>query len=284
MLHAFSVDVEDYFQVLNFARRLPREDWAKMPSRVVANTQRVLNLLDEHQVRGTFFVLGCVAREHPGLVRDIAARGHEVASHGMSHRALHDLDPASFLVEAGDSRRLLEDLAGAPVRGFRAPSFSITRKTWWALDALLEAGYAWDSSIFPVRHPDYGVPDAPRDIHVVHEAGGRQLIEFPMASARVVGCTLPVSGGGYFRVLPYAVTRFGLRRIARERPFVFYLHPWETDPEQPDLRHCASRLGALRHYTGLHRTMPRLQRLLQEFRFTTVSEVIRAGIKPGANS
>lgn len=284
MLHAFSVDVEDYFQVLNFSRRLPREDWARMPSRVVANTQRILELLEEHKVHGTFFVLGCVAREHPGLVRDIAARGHEVASHGMSHRAIHDLDPASFLAEARDSRLLLEDVSGTPVRGFRAPSFSITKKTWWALDTLLTAGYAWDSSIFPVRHPDYGVPDAPRDIHVVHTAEGRQLLEFPMASARVLGCSLPVSGGGYFRLLPYAVTRFGLRQIARARPFVFYLHPWETDPDQPDLRHCASRLGALRHYTGLARTMPRLRRLLGEFRFTTVSEVIRTAALPGARS
>jgi polysaccharide deacetylase family protein (PEP-CTERM system associated) len=280
MLHAFSVDVEDYYQVLNFARKLPRSEWAAMPSRVENNTRRILDLLDSHGVKGTFFVLGCVAQKHPELVREIATRGHELASHGMSHTAITQLSPEEFFEEAQHSRLLLENISGTAVRGFRAPSFSITRKTWWALETLLRAGYSWDSSIFPVRHPDYGVVDAPRDIHVACRLDGQELMEFPLASARVLGCNLPVSGGGYFRLLPYAVTRFGLNRVARERPFVFYLHPWEVDPEQPDLRRYASRTGALRHYTGLRHTLSRLDRLLREFQFTTVSAILATRVVP----
>ena len=276
LLNALSVDVEDYYQVLNFAQRLPRSDWPRQESRVSANTQRLLELFAKHKVHATFFVLGCVAQQHPDIVRSIAAAGHEIASHGMSHAVITGLSREQFRAEARDSKALLEDLSGQQVIGFRAPSFSIVERTLWALDELLDAGYRWDSSIFPVRHPDYGMPSVGDVAHVIRENNGCKLIEFPMSVARCAGVALPVSGGGYFRLLPWWMTRWGLRRIQQQRPFVFYLHPWETDPEQPNLRHYTSRLGAFRHYVGLHRTMPRLERLLREFDLDTVSACLRA--------
>jgi polysaccharide deacetylase family protein (PEP-CTERM system associated) len=173
------------------------------------------------------------------------------------------------------SKALLEDLGGVQVLGFRAPSFSVTESTRWALDALLEAGYQYDSSVFPVRHPDYGMPAAPDEIHRIEAPSGRTIVEFPMTVARFLGRAVPVAGGGYFRLLPYGVTRWGLRQVNRRgRPGVFYLHPWELDPDQPDLRDRASRIGALRHYTGLKKTALRLRRLLTQFRFTSLQDVL----------
>jgi polysaccharide deacetylase family protein (PEP-CTERM system associated) len=275
--NAFSVDVEDYYQVLVFQRGIPRSEWEGFPSRVEANTRRILDLLDEQGVKGTFFCLGCVAERHPDLVREIARRGHEVGSHGWSHTPITRLDPSSFSDEATRSKALLEDLSGSEVSGFRAPSFSIVEGTRWALDVLLDAGYGYDSSIFPVRHPDYGIPGSPTAIHRVATPSGRQILEFPMTVVRLWGRTVPVSGGGYFRLLPYGVTRWGIGRVNRERrPAVFYLHPWEVDPEQPDLRDRTSRLGAFRHYTGLRRTLPRLTRLLERFTFAPVRDVLAA--------
>lgn len=278
MLNAFSVDVEDYYQVLNFQARLPREQWEAQESRVLANTRRILDVLDESGTRGTFFCLGCVAEREPGLIREIAARGHEVASHGESHTPITRLDARAFLAEARDSRRRLEDLSGQRVLGFRAPSFSVVDRTRWALDALLDAGYRYDSSIFPIRHPDYGMPGIDPAIHAITAPSGRSIVEFPMTVAHVLGKPVPVSGGGYFRLLPFEVTRWGLRRANRAgRPAVFYLHPWEVDPDQPDLRKKTSRFGAFRHYTGLHRTEPRLRRLLAAFRFAPLKDVLAAG-------
>lgn len=283
MLNALSVDVEDYFQVQNFARRLPRAEWPRMESRVVANTERLAALFAAQGVHATFFVLGCVAREHPDLVRRLASAGHEIASHGMSHTLLTGLSRAAFREEARESRTLLQDLSGQAVRGFRAPSFTVVESTQWALDELLAAGYSWDSSIFPVKHPDYGMPSAGDSIHVIRTAGDSTLTEFPMSVARFLGVPMPVSGGGYFRLLPWCVTRWGLRRIQKQRPFVFYLHPWEVDPDQPDMRAYASRFGAFRHYCGLARTLPRLKKLLESFELGTVSACIeRAEVRQGA--
>ncbi|MSR75381.1 MAG: DUF3473 domain-containing protein [Planctomycetes bacterium] len=280
LLNALSVDVEDYYQVLNFARGLPRSEWARQESRVVPNTRRLLALFAEHQVHATFFVLGCVAAQHPELVREIAAAGHEVGSHGMSHAVITSMTRAEFRAEARESKALLEDLSGQPVHGFRAPSFSIMEKTLWALDELLDAGYTYDSSIFPVRHPDYGMPSVGDVAHTIRSNGSHSLVELPMSVARCCGVAIPVSGGGYFRLLPWWLTRWGLNRIQKQRPFVFYLHPWETDQEQPNLRRFTSRAGAFRHYVGLKHTMPRLECLLREFKLGTIRDTLRAAGYP----
>lgn len=275
VVNAISVDVEDYYQVLNFQQGIDRSEWDGFESRVERNTETALQAFEDAGVRGTFFTLGCVAERHPGLVRAIAEAGHEVASHGWSHTPITALTPEAAADELARSKALLEDLGGAEVLGYRAPSFSVTEATRWALDALLDAGYRYDSSVFPVRHPDYGIPGSEKDIHRLETPSGRVIVEFPMTIARFLGRPVPVAGGGYFRLLPYGVTRWGLRQVNRSgRPGVFYLHPWELDPDQPDLRNRTSRLGAFRHYTGLRKTEPRLRRLLKEFRFTTVRDVL----------
>lgn len=274
-LNAFSVDVEDYYQVLNFRRGLDPSEWEGFEPRVGPNTRRLLGILAEAGVRGTFFVLGWVASRERDLVREIADAGHEVASHGWSHTPLDSLDPGAFRDEAERSRKLLEDLSGKAVLGFRAPSFSITRKTLWALDELLDAGFAYDSSVFPVRHPDYGMAGAPLEPHLTPTPSGRRMLELPMTVATFLGRRMPVSGGGYFRLLPFRVTCWGFRQANRKgRGGVFYLHPWELDPDQPCLRGRTSRLGAFRHYTGLRRTESRLRRLLHRFPFGTCRAVL----------
>lgn len=276
--HALSVDVEEHFQVLNFQRGIPATRWSEHPSRVADNTRRILDALDRRETRATFFCLGWVAERHPDLVPEIAARGHEVGSHGWSHAPLTRLDEATLAEELLRSREILRAQSGQEVIGFRAPSFSVVPRTLWALDVLLDCGYRYDSSMFPTRHPDYGMPGVDLAPHRAETPSGRSICEFPMTVAPLpLGRKLPVSGGGYFRLFPLALTRWGLHRVERrQRPVVFYLHPWEVDPEQPDLRAHTSRLGAFRHYTGLRRTLPRLERLLQEFSFGTCEEVLTA--------
>ena len=277
VVNAMSVDVEDYYQVLNFQRKIDRSEWDRFESRVEQNTDAILQAFSDAAVKGTFFMLGCVAERHPALARRIVDGGHELASHGWSHAPLTSLTEEAARDEMVRSKALLEDLGGVEVLGFRAPSFSIIKGTSWALDALLEAGYRYDSSVFPVRHPDYGVPDAEEGIHHLRAPSGRTMVEFPMTVARFFGRPVPVAGGGYFRLLPYGVTRWGLRQVNRKgRPGVFYLHPWEVDPDQPDLRDRASRIGAFRHYTGLKRTAARLRLLLADFRFTSLRDVLAA--------
>jgi polysaccharide deacetylase family protein (PEP-CTERM system associated) len=281
IVNAFSVDVEDYFQVAALAPAIPRESWATRESRVERNTGVILDLLAERGIRGTFFVLGWIAERHPGLIKRIAAAGHEIASHGYSHQLIYDQSPAEFREETVRSKRLLEDLCGQAVIGYRAASFSITRRSLWALDMLAELGFRYDSSIFPIRHDRYGIPGASPDPGPVRTPSGATLVEFPMSAARFLGIKVPVSGGGYFRLLPYAVTRRGLRQIndSRDRPFTFYLHPWEIDPEQPRVE--VGRLSRFRHYTNLHRCEARLRQLLGEFRFAPMSEVLHGrGLLP----
>jgi len=274
ILNGISVDVEDYYQVYNF-RGIDRSAWDDFESRVERSTERVLDILDEAGVSGTFFCLGCVAERHPDLIRAIADRGHEIGSHGWSHKPLWELERSAFVDEVTRSKSLLEDLSGSQVLGFRAPSFSITKQTLWGLDVLADVGFRYDSSIFPLRHPDYGIPDANEEIHRIDLSGGGSIVEFPMTVARFLGRPVPVSGGGYFRLLPFGLTCWGLRQIMRRgRPAIFYLHPWELDPDQPNLRDRATRLGAFRHYTGLKRTEPRLRRLLQTFRFGSLRRVL----------
>ncbi len=274
IVNAFSVDVEDYFQVAALATAVARESWAGRESRVEGNTAVILDLLAERSIRGTFFVLGWIAERHPGLVKRIAAAGHEIASHGYSHQLIYTQTRAVFHEETARSKRLLEDLCGAPVIGYRAASFSITRRSLWALDVLSELGFRYDSSIFPIRHDLYGIPDAPGEPGRVTAPSGARLVEFPMSAASFFGLKVPVSGGGYFRLLPYALSRRGLRQINERnaRPFTFYLHPWEIDPGQPRIR--VGALSRFRHYTNLARCEARLRRLLGEFRFAPMCEVL----------
>ncbi|MGB6451563.1 MAG: XrtA system polysaccharide deacetylase [Steroidobacteraceae bacterium] len=275
ILNAFSVDVEDYFQVAALAPAVSRESWPLRASRVERNTDRLLELLAERGIHGTFFVLGWIAERHAALVKRIAAAGHEIASHGFSHQLIYTQSQEEFREETARSKRTLEDLTGAAVAGYRAASFSITRRSLWALDVLIDLGFRYDSSIFPIRHDRYGMPGASPEPGLLTAPSGRTLVEFPMSAASFLGVKVPVSGGGYFRLLPYAVTRRGLSQIndVCNRPFTFYLHPWEIDPDQPRVK--VGWLSRFRHYTNLNRCEPRLQRLLGEFRFGTMCEVLR---------
>jgi polysaccharide deacetylase family protein (PEP-CTERM system associated) len=274
ILNAFSIDVEDYFQVAALAPAVARESWDTRESRVERNTETLLNLLAGRGIRGTFFVLGWIADRHPQLVRRIAAAGHEIASHGYSHQLIYRQSPSEFRSETVHSKHLLEDLTGAAVLGYRAASFSITRQSLWALDVLIDLGFQYDSSVFPIRHDRYGIPGAAPEPGRITAPSGRTIAEFPMSTASFCGVRVPVSGGGYFRLLPYRLTRSGLRQIneARGLPFTFYLHPWEVDPDQPRVK--VGWLSRFRHYTNLHSCEARLRRLLNDFSFGTMREVL----------
>ena len=266
MLNAMTVDVEDDFHVSVFERTVHRSRWDSLETRVRANTDRLLDLFDEHRANGTFFVLGWVAERYPELVRSIAERGHELASHGYAHRLVYDQSPEVFRDDIRRAKDLIETAGTQPVRGYRAPSFSITATSMWALDVLLEEGYTYDASIFPIRHDRYGIPDAPRWPHSIARDRGT-IFEVPGSTVRIGSTNLPIAGGGYFRILPYAWTRWGIARVnATERqPAIFYLHPWEIDPDQPRLP--AGWLGRFRHYRNLRKAEPRLRALLSDFRF-----------------
>jgi polysaccharide deacetylase family protein (PEP-CTERM system associated) len=270
-----SVDVEDYFQVSAFEGVLERSGWDGMESRVCRNTERLLDIFDEFGVRGTFFTLGWVAERHPRLVRSIAERGHEIASHGYEHRLIYDQSPDAFRQDVRRAKRLLEDTAGVRIGGYRAPSYSITARSLWALDILIEEAYWYDASIFPIRHDRYGIPDSPRQTYSIERSAGT-LTEVPGSTVRVGPVNLPVAGGGYFRILPYAWTRWGIGRLNRheQQPAVFYLHPWEIDPAQPRIP--AGALSRFRHYRNLHKTEGRLRRLLADFRFAPLNQLLHA--------
>jgi polysaccharide deacetylase family protein (PEP-CTERM system associated) len=267
--HFFTVDVEEHFQVSAFESVVQRGDWDKYPSRVVANTSRIIDLLDANGSKGTFFVLGWVAARHPTLVQHIVKRGHEVASHGFSHRRVYDLTAAEFRQDIRLAKQTLEEAGGIQIKGYRAPSFSITPGHDWAFEVLIEEGYTYDSSLFPIRRPGYGHPHAPPIPHVIQTAAGN-ICEFPLLTTTVAGIRVPAAGGAYFRHLPYGLTRRALREQSRALlPGMFYIHPWEVDVEQPRLR--VSALTRVRHYGGLARTWPLLERLLREFKFCSIA-------------
>ena len=274
--NAFTIDVEDYYQVSALASAIPRDTWNQRESRVAASTDRILAMLEEKRIKGTFFVLGWVADQVPQLVKRIAAQGHEVACHGYSHELIYRQTPTVFAEETRRAKQLLEDLVGLPVIGYRAASFSITPRSEWALDTLIEQGFVYDSSIFPVRHDRYGMPGASRAPGFVHAPSGGRIAEFPMSTAAFGPVRVPVSGGGYFRLLPYWFTRAGLRSINETEglPFTFYLHPWEIDSEQPRVK--TGFVSRFRHYTNLAKCEGRLRQLLGDFRFTTMRNVLRA--------
>ena len=282
VVNAMTVDVEDYFHVSVFDGVVPRSAWNTLESRVCRNTDRLLEMFAAHDVKGTFFVLGWVGERFPDLLRRIARAGHEIASHGYGHRLVYDQTPRSFREDVRRARGLLEDAAAAPVLGYRAPSYSIVPRSLWALDILIEEGYEYDASIFPIRHDRYGIPVSARHPYLIEREAGR-LIEAPASTARLGGMNLPVGGGGYFRLLPYGWTRWGLQRLNRVegRPAIFYLHPWEIDPGQPRLR--AGLLGRLRHYRNLHRTERRLHTLLRDFSWGPLRELLRRAGGPAAS-
>src|SRR2546427_9393958 len=266
--HHFTVDVEEYFQVSAFEPYLPRERWDDLDSRVALGVDRLLDLLARHSAGATFFVLGWVAERHPEVVKAIAGEGHEVASHGWEHRRVTQQTREEFRHSIRRTKQLLEDLVGAPVVGFRAPSFSIVPGREWALDVLIEEGYRYDSSLFPVRRPGYGYANGRRDPHWLRRPTGR-LAEVPPATLRRWGAQVPAGGGAYFRLLPYGVVRAALRDCERRGvPGTFYIHPWELDPEQPRLD--VPWLTRVRHYGGLGRTLPPLARPLDAFPFTAI--------------
>ena len=274
VVNAMTIDVEDYFHVSVFDGVVPRDGWDRFESRVCANTDRLVDIFAGAGVRATFFVLGWVGERFPQLVQRLVAAGHEIASHGYAHRLIYDQTPGAFREDVRRAKAVLESAAGCRVDGYRAPSYSITPRSLWALDVLIEEGYRYDSSIFPVHHDRYGIPLSPRHPYVITRDSG-SLVEMPASTVRCGPLNLPIGGGGYFRILPYGWTRWGIGRVNRveRRPAVFYLHPWEIDPGQPFLP--ASRLSRFRHYRNLAATEGRLQRLLQDFRFSTMRAVFQ---------
>ena len=284
VLNAFTVDIEDYYHVSAFEKHVRRDEWGDWESRVTTNTHRLLKLLDRHNVKGTFFVVGWIAQRYPRLVREVHACGHEIASHGYWHRLIYELSPQDFRHELRRSREVLEDATGARITAHRAPSFSITNRSLWALEVLVEEGFSLDSSIFPIRHDRYGIPRAEPRLHRLTTPAG-ELWEFPPSVARMARVNVPVCGGGYFRLFPLAWTLYCLDHInRRERePFIFYVHPWEIDPDQPRIP-AGSRLSRFRHYVGLKRTEGKLDRLLARFRFGRVSDVIAARAAEAENA
>ncbi len=269
--NALSVDVEDYFQVQAFAGLVDRAGWDGIPRRVEANTDRVLEQFARAGAVGTFFTLGWIAERHPALVRRIVAAGHELASHGYDHRLAHDFDPAAFGADVARTKAILEDAGGVPVVGYRAPTFSIGPRNPWAFERLERAGYRYSSSVFPISHDLYGVPDAPR---APYRPGPGALWELPMTTVRVMRRNLPCAGGGYFRLLPYELFRMGLRHVnrAEQRPGIFYFHPWEVDPGQPRIAG-ARRMSRFRHTVNLSRMTGRLDRLLRDFAWDRLDRV-----------
>jgi len=274
--NVISVDVEDYFQAESFADVVERSRWDSYESRVEGNTRRILDLFAMQGVRGTFFIVGWVAEKFPALVRDIGAGGHELACHSYWHRLIYKLDPKEFREDTRRAKSVIEQLAGQAVRGYRAPTYSIVTSSLWALEILAELGFTYDSSIFPIHHDRYGIPEAPRAPFRIMTASG-PLMEYPITTFRLRGRNLPVGGGGYLRILPEWYTRMGIRRVQGEGlPVIVYVHPWEIDPAQPRLR---GRLTSrVRHYTNLSKTYGRLRHILKEGSFTSFRESGLEGI------
>jgi polysaccharide deacetylase family protein (PEP-CTERM system associated) len=272
IVNVMSVDVDDYFQVGAFEHTIARGDWERWPCRVEANIERILALFARHDIRATFFTLGWIAQRHPGVVRAIVAGGHELASHGHGHQRVSDLTPAAFREDVARAKNLLEDLTGVAVTGYRAPSFSIGRGNLWALDVLAEAGYRYSSSIYPIAHDHYGMPEAPRFPYRPKSCPA--LLEMPPTTVPLAGRNLPAAGGGYFRLLPYPASRWLIGRVNRleRQPAMFYFHPWEIDPGQPRVPGAPLK-SRLRHYVNLNRMEAKLDRLCGDFRWGRADQV-----------
>jgi len=280
MLNALTIDVEDYFHVQAFADVISSAHWDEYPVRVERNTFRLLEILGRRNVKATFFILGWVADRCPALVRAIVDSGHEIGSHGYGHRMLTRGSQASFREGIIRAKSTIEDKTASRVTCFRAPSYSITSKTLWALEILAEFGFEYDSSIFPIRHDYYGIPDAPRFPHYWSLQSGARLLEFPPSTVRILGINVPIAGGGYLRLLPYKVTAWAIRRLNQkeDQPAMVYLHPWEIDPDQPRL--VASWSSRFRQYQNLQTTEKKLTRLLDDFSWAPMSKVLSGYGRP----
>lgn len=270
--NAMTIDVEDYFQVSAFALHIPRDNWSSLPCRIEANMDRILGLLDEKNVKATFFTLGWIAQRYQNMVRHIVDNGHELASHGYAHLRASDQKSADFMDDISRSKALLEDIGGKKILGYRAPSFSIGSQNLWALDALLDAGYRYSSSIYPIQHDHYGMPDAPR--FAFYPNGKDGLLELPITTVRIFRKNFPAGGGGYFRFWPYSVSRWFLRRVNDHdtQPGIFYFHPWELDPKQPRPAGLGMKTR-FRHYLNLHRMEGRIRALTHDFRWGRMDKI-----------
>ena len=268
--NAMTIDVEDYFQVSAFAPHIERSTWESRECRVERNVGRILGMLEASGTKATFFTLGWIAQRYPALVRAIVAGGHELASHGYGHERASDLDEAAFLEDIGSAKKLLEDMGGVEVKGYRAPSFSIGEGNLWAFDCLAKAGYRYSSSVYPIRHDHYGMPDSPRHAYQVRPG----LLEVPITTLRMWNRNFPSSGGGYFRLLPYALSRWMLNRVNQEdgEAGIFYFHPWEIDTGQPRIEGISSKTR-FRHYVNIERMERRLQQLLLDFRWGRMDQI-----------
>jgi polysaccharide deacetylase family protein (PEP-CTERM system associated) len=275
-MNAMTVDVEDYFQVEAFFSHINRADWDKLECRIEANVDRILQLFADHQVQGTFFTLGWIAKRYPALVKRIVANGHELASHGVAHIRADHQSRAQFAHDVQTAKAMLENISGAPVLGYRAASFSITRRNLWALSAIEEAGYRYSSSTHPIKHDLYGIPDQPR--FAFHPFPNSDFVEIPVTTMRLFGRNWPAGGGGFFRLFPYALFKQNLKIVQHrdQKPCTFYFHPWEIDPEQPRIEGTSSKTR-FRHYLNLDRTFGRLQRLLRDFRWSSIASVYQFG-------
>ena len=274
VVNALTIDVEDYFQVSAFVPHIERSAWERQTSRIERNIDCILEILAGADTRATFFTLGWIAERYPRMVRHIVAQGHELASHGYAHDRASELHPDQFTADVVLAKAILEDVAGTEVTGYRAPSFSIGHGNLWAFDCLSEAGYLYSSSIYPVRHDHYGMPDAPRFAHRLHNG----LLELPITTTRLMSRNLPAGGGGFFRLLPYRASKWAIERVNRvdRQPAIFYFHPWEIDPHQPRIRGVSAKTR-FRHYLNLDRTESRLDRLLSDFRWDRIDRVFEIG-------
>ncbi len=276
IVNAMTIDIEDYFHAQALSSRISPEQWDSLPCRVEANTERALQMFSDAKVEATFFVLGWVAQRYPDLIRRIVDQGHELASHGWSHTRVDRQDPETFRADIRKSKATLEQIGGVEIRGYRAATFSIGARTPWAFDVLAEEGYGYSSSVYPVRHDYYGMPEAPR---FTFNPGGRQdFTEHPMTTVRLAGQTLPCSGGGYFRLLPYWVSRWALRRVNRldGQACIFYFHPWEIDAGQPRVEGLPLK-SRIRHYTNLSSMEARIRRLLEDFSWDRMDRLVFDG-------
>ena len=288
MLNALTIDVEDYFQVEAFSSLVRYEDWDSYTPRVEQNVSRILDMLEKHQTTATFFVLGWIAQKFPSLVAKIAAAGHEVGCHGFAHQRIHKQTPEEFRLDIRQARQRLMDQVQKPVTSYRAPSFSVVKETMWAMDILAEEGFTLDSSMFPVRHDLYGIADGQRFPHWIRTASGQMIFEFPPSTLRRWNNNWGVGGGGYLRFTPYPITQWAIRSInqVEKQPAMVYFHPWEIDPQQPQI--AASRRSTLRHYTNLSTTEMKINQLLRDFQFTTITGACQqlrsynSGVRPGA--
>lgn len=278
MLNALTIDVEDYFQVNAFARIIRQDQWDSYPLRVDGNTRRILDVLDSFSIRATFFILGWVAERLPALTKEIHRRGHEIACHGYAHELIYTIGAERFRADIHRSKELLEDQCGVAVNGYRAPSYSITNQSLWALDILVEEGFKYDSSIFPVMHDTYGIPDAERFPHILNTGAG-PLVEFPLTTLPLQlgwkNVQLPIAGGGYLRLFPVELLSWGIKRIntLEQQPAVLYFHPWEIDPEQPRIKEAGLK-SRFRHYVNLDKTEDKLRRLYSAIQFTSMHNLL----------